>query len=90
MRDFQLYVITGEEFHPNRGLIEVMEAAIQGGADIIQLRDKKSSKREVLNKAKALQDLARKYDVPLIINDHIDVALAVDAAGVHVGRMICH
>ncbi len=45
MKDFQLYAITGEEFHPNRDLLEVMEAAIIGGVDIIQLRDKISSKR---------------------------------------------
>lgn len=86
MREFQLYAITGEEFHPGRDLIEVMEEAILGGVDIIQLRDKTSSKRKVLAKAKALRELTKKHDVLFIVNDHIDVALAVDADGIHVGQ----
>lgn len=86
MKDFRLYAITGEEFHKGRDLIQVMEEAILGGVDIIQLRDKYSSKKEVLRKAKLLKELAKKYDIPLIINDHIDVALAVDADGIHIGQ----
>ncbi|WP_100374596.1 thiamine phosphate synthase [Bacillus sp. FJAT-45037] len=86
MKDFKLYAITGEEFHPERDLIEVMEEAILGGVDIIQLRDKKSKKIDVLKKAKALRELTRKHDVTFIVNDHIDVALAVDADGIHVGQ----
>ncbi|KMM37834.1 thiamine phosphate synthase [Guptibacillus hwajinpoensis] len=86
MKDFRLYVITGEEFHPTRGVVEVMEEAIKGGADIIQLRDKTNSKRVVLDKARKLRELTRKYDVPFIVNDHIDIALAVDADGIHLGQ----
>lgn len=86
MRDFHLYVITGEEFHPERNLIDVMEEAIQGGADIIQLRDKTSSKKDILEKARNLKKLCAKYEVPFIVNDHIDIALAVDADGVHIGQ----
>ena len=86
MKDFRLYAITGEEFHKGKDLIDVMEAAIQGGVDIIQLRDKYSSKIEVLEKAKRLKKLTEKYHIPLIINDHIDVALAVDADGIHLGQ----
>jgi thiamine-phosphate pyrophosphorylase len=86
MRDFKLYAITGEEFHKGRDLVQVMEEAIIGGVDIIQLRDKNSSKKEVLEKAKLLKGLAEKYNIPLIINDHIDVALAVDADGIHIGQ----
>ncbi|WP_078391333.1 thiamine phosphate synthase [Shouchella patagoniensis] len=86
MRDFHLYVITGEEFHPERNLIDVMEEAIQGGADIIQLRDKTSSKKDLLEKARNLKELCAKYDVPFIVNDHIDIALVVDADGVHIGQ----
>ncbi|MFC5469060.1 thiamine phosphate synthase [Cohnella suwonensis] len=84
--DFKLYVITGENYHPGRGMLEVMEAALMGGADIVQLRDKDISKRELLEKAKRLRELTAKYKVPLIINDHPDVALAVDADGVHLGQ----
>ncbi|WP_332632096.1 thiamine phosphate synthase [Halalkalibacter flavus] len=86
MREFKLYAITGEEFHQGRDLVEVMEEAILGGVDIIQLRDKTSSKRDVLNKAKSLRELTRKHDVLFIVNDHIDVALAVDADGIHIGQ----
>lgn len=86
MRDFRLYAITGEQFHPGRDLLEVMEEAILGGADIIQLRDKKSSKRELLAKAYALRELTAKHGVTFIVNDHIDIALAVDADGVHLGQ----
>lgn len=86
MRDFKLYAITGEEFHPGRSLEYVMEQAILGGVDIIQLRDKKSKKKEVYEKAKMLRNLTKKYDVTFIVNDHIDVALAVDADGIHIGQ----
>ncbi|WP_239615730.1 thiamine phosphate synthase [Cohnella mopanensis] len=86
MRNFRLYAITGEQFHPGRDLIEVMEEAILGGVDIIQLRDKTSEKRELLRKAKALRELTLKHDVTFIVNDHIDVALEVDADGIHLGQ----
>ncbi|RXI99466.1 thiamine phosphate synthase [Anaerobacillus alkaliphilus] len=86
MKEFRLYAITGEEFHQGRDLIEVMEAAIVGGVDIFQLRDKNSSKKVVFEKAKRLKELAQKYSVPFIVNDHIDIALAVDADGIHLGQ----
>jgi len=86
MKDFWLYAITAEQFHPNRDLIEVMEQAILGGADIIQLRDKTSGKQELLRKAKALRELTLKYKVTFIVNDHIDVAMEVDADGIHLGQ----
>lgn len=86
MKDFKFYVITGEEFHPNRSLKEVMEEAIVGGAEIIQLRDKHSSKKEILEKAKMLRTLTKEQDVTFIVNDHIDIALAVDADGIHLGQ----
>ena len=86
MKDFRLYAITGEQFHPNRDLIEVMEEAILGGVDIIQLRDKTSGKQELLRKARALRELTIKYKVTFIVNDHIDVAMEVDADGIHLGQ----
>ncbi|MDE5413964.1 thiamine phosphate synthase [Alkalihalobacterium chitinilyticum] len=86
MKDFKLYTITGEEFHPNRDLVTVMEQAILGGSDIIQLRDKTNSKKVVFEKAKQLRELTKKYGVTFIVNDHIDVALAVDADGIHIGQ----
>ncbi|WP_028559721.1 thiamine phosphate synthase [Paenibacillus pinihumi] len=86
MKDFRLYAITGEQFHPGRDLIEVMEQAILGGVDIIQLRDKTGSRDEVLAKAKALRELTRKHDVTFIVNDYIDIAMESDADGVHLGQ----
>ncbi|WP_010278323.1 thiamine phosphate synthase [Paenibacillus senegalensis] len=86
MRDFRLYAITGEQFHPGRDVIEVMEEAILGGVDIIQLRDKTGSKRDILHKARKLRELTRKHDVLFIVNDHIDIALASDADGIHLGQ----
>jgi thiamine-phosphate pyrophosphorylase len=86
MKDFRLYAITGEQFHPNRDLIEVMEEAILGGVDIIQLRDKTSGKQELLRKARALRELTLKYAVTFIVNDYIDVAMEVDADGIHLGQ----
>ncbi|WP_018923779.1 thiamine phosphate synthase [Salsuginibacillus kocurii] len=86
MKEFSLYAITGEEFHPNRSLKEVMTEVCEGGADIIQLRDKTSSKKEVLEKAYMLRELTEAHGVTFIVNDHIDVALAVDADGIHLGQ----
>ncbi|MBM7568179.1 thiamine phosphate synthase [Paenibacillus sacheonensis] len=86
MKDFRLYAITGENFHPDRELLEVMEEAIHGGADIIQLRDKTSGREELLRKARALRDLTRRYGVTFIVNDHVDVAMEVDADGIHLGQ----
>ncbi|XEC93424.1 thiamine phosphate synthase [Paenibacillus tarimensis] len=86
VNDFSLYVITGENYHPGRDMIEVMEEALLGGADIVQLRDKTSSRDELLRKARQLRTLTKRFGVPLIINDYIDLALEVGADGVHLGQ----
>ena len=86
MKDFKLYTITGEQFHPDRPLMEVMQEALEGGSDIIQLRDKHSSKRELLYKAQQLRELTRRYGATFIVNDHIDIALAAFADGIHLGQ----
>jgi thiamine-phosphate pyrophosphorylase len=84
--DFRLYAITAEPYHPGRDLIEVMEAAIRGGADIVQLRDKETPPDRLLEKARALRGLTRRYGVPFIVNDYPELALAADADGVHLGQ----
>ncbi|MGG3283124.1 thiamine phosphate synthase [Paenibacillus solani] len=86
MKDFRLYAITGEQFHPGRDMLDVMEQAILGGVDIVQLRDKKNPKTEVLAKAKALRKLTSKYGVTFIVNDYVDIALEADADGIHLGQ----
>jgi thiamine-phosphate pyrophosphorylase len=86
MVDFRLYGITDERFHPGREMITVMEEALRGGVDIMQLRDKTSSKRLILEKAKALRELTQRYGALFIVNDHIDIAIASEADGVHLGQ----
>ena len=84
--DYTLYVIVQEKFSGGRDLVEVARLAISGGATVIQLRDKESTDSRLLEKGLALRRLTRAEDVPLIINDRIDIALAVDAEGVHLGQ----
>lgn len=86
LQELRLYAITDERFHPGREMVSVMEQAILGGAKVLQLRDKWSSKREVLEKAKRLRELTAKHQVLFIVNDYIDIALSVDADGVHLGQ----
>lgn len=84
--NFGLYVVLGREFSGGRDFYEVAEKAIAGGAGAIQLRDKEMPKREFLQWAYRLRDLTREHQVTFIINDHIDIAQAVDADGVHLGQ----
>jgi thiamine-phosphate pyrophosphorylase len=81
-----LYLITDEQLSRGRSHLEVAESAIRGGADVIQLRDKTASGGVLYQVALALRKLTREAKVPLIVNDRLDIALAVDADGVHVGQ----
>lgn len=85
MKDFRLYVITPEPVK-NLNYEESVKQAILGGADIIQFRIKNLTKRELLNRGKNIIKITQKYKVPLIINDHLDLALALGAQGVHLGQ----
>ncbi|MBI1387708.1 MAG: thiamine phosphate synthase [bacterium] len=84
--DFGLYVVLGEEFSNGRDYLEVAEQAIRGGAGAIQMRDKKMSKQDFLKISLKLRALTKENKVTFIINDHIDVAMAVGADGVHLGQ----
>jgi thiamine-phosphate pyrophosphorylase len=84
---WRLCVITDESLSRGRSHIEIAEAAIRGGADVIQLRDKTASGGELYRVALALRTLTRDAKVPIIINDRLDIALAADADGVHLGQM---
>jgi len=83
---WRLYVITDERVSRGRTHLEVAEAAIRGGADAIQLRDKTAESGELYRIAVALRKITREANVPLIVNDRLDIALAADADGVHVGQ----
>jgi thiamine-phosphate pyrophosphorylase len=83
---WRLYLVTDEHLSRGRSHLEVAEAAIRGGADVIQLRDKSSDSGELYRIALALRKLTLESKVPLIINDRLDIALAVDADGLHLGQ----
>ena len=81
--NFRLYVVTDRHEAAGRDLEEIVAAAAQGGAGAIQLREKDLSARDLYALGGRLQAALSPYGVPLLINDRLDVALALDAAGVH-------
>lgn len=83
--DLSLYLVTDRKLNPNLDLIQVIEQAIEGGVTIVQLREKKMRPNEIENWAKKLLPILNKKRIPLIINDHPEVAKRVGAAGVHLG-----
>ena len=84
--DTSLYFITDSTGFTEEEFLRRAEAALQGGATFLQLREKDKSTREYIALAEKVHNLTRKYNVPLIIDDRVDVALAIDAEGVHVGQ----
>ncbi len=86
-QDLAVYAVTDRKWlKEEETLAQQVEKAIQGGATIIQLREKHLRDEEFLAQAQAVKQVTDRYGVPLIINDNVDVAIAVDAAGVHVGQ----
>jgi thiamine-phosphate pyrophosphorylase len=81
--DFDLYVVTDRQLTAGRPLCLVVEAALRGGARALQLREKDLSPRELYPLALEMRQLTQMYGAHLLINDRVDVALAVDADGVH-------
>jgi thiamine-phosphate pyrophosphorylase len=84
--DWTLYVITDAQLSRGRSHLEVTREAIKGGASLIQFRDKEMTTRQLVETAGKIKESTDEADIPLIINDRLDVALAVDADGVHVGQ----
>lgn len=87
MRNFDttLYFITDSTGFAEEEFLYRVEKALKGGATILQLREKEKTTREYIELAEKVHGITKKYNVPLIIDDRVDVALAVDAEGVHVG-----
>lgn len=83
---YLLYLVTDRDLSLERPLVEVVTAAVQGGVTCVQLREKNCTGREFLQQAIQLKSLLAPLKVPLIINDRVDIALAVDADGVHLGQ----
>jgi len=85
MADVRLYALLDPEVSGER-LAELAQAVIEGGATLIQLRDKRGETRRLLAEARVLKRVLALHSVPLIVNDRVDVALAAGADGVHVGQ----
>lgn len=85
MADKKLYFITDSTLYERDEFLQRVEEALKAGVSLIQLREKNKTTREYIEMATAVHDLTKKYNVPLIIDDRVDVMLAVDAEGVHLG-----
>ncbi|MCK8826035.1 thiamine phosphate synthase [Fuchsiella alkaliacetigena] len=81
-----IYCITAEEYSQGRSNIEVVESMLAAEVEIIQYRDKKKSKAEKYQQLLQIRELTKEAEASLIVNDHVDLALAVEAEGVHVGQ----
>lgn len=82
----RLHVLTDTELQQRFSHLELAEQAIAGGAEAIQFRQKRGSTRELIETARQMQALCRRHGVRLIVNDRLDVALAAEADGVHLGQ----
>lgn len=85
-KDLLLYVVTDRSWLNGATLYEQVEKALQGGATFVQLREKTLDQETFLQEAIEMKKLCKKYQVPFVINDNVDIALAMEADGVHVGQ----
>ena len=83
--DLSLYLVTDKSDDVEK-FLNTIEEAIKGGVTVVQIREKTADTLDFYNLALQVKEITTKYDVPLIINDRVDVALAIDADGVHVGQ----
>lgn len=86
LHKLRLYLVTDQSSIGGRTLTDVVAAAVQGGVTCVQLREKQLNTRDFLAQARLLKELLAPHDIPLVINDRIDVALACGAQGVHLGQ----
>ncbi len=84
--DYSVYVVTDRSLSRGRTTVDVVREAVAGGATCVQLREKHARTLDFLEEARALSVLLRAQHVPLLINDRVDIALAVGADGVHLGQ----
>lgn len=84
--NLQLYLITDRTGYSEEEFLWKVEQALQGGVTFLQLREKEASTREYLDLAEKVHCLTKRYGVPLLIDDRVDVAMAIDAEGVHLGQ----
>ena len=84
--DYSVYLVTDHRNTNDEEFLNIIEEAIKGGTTIVQLREKTASTKEFYQLALKVKEITSKYDVSLLINDRIDIALAVDSDGVHIGQ----
>ncbi|MFZ1977797.1 MAG: thiamine phosphate synthase [Bacteroidota bacterium] len=84
--EFSLYLVTDRKLSHPRTIEDVVRSAIKGGVSAVQLREKDCSTREYIASARRIHDILKPLNIPLIINDRIDVALAMNADGIHIGQ----
>ena len=84
--DTTLYLVTDSTGLSEEAFLEKVEQALQGGVTFLQIREKERSTREYIHLARQVHDIARRYQVPLVVDDRVDVALAAEVDGVHVGQ----
>jgi thiamine-phosphate diphosphorylase/hydroxyethylthiazole kinase len=86
--DYALYLVTDSTpaILGSRNLVDVVRAAVKGGVSIVQYRDKTRDTADLISTARALHQVTQEFKVPLLINDRIDVALAIGCEGVHIGQ----
>ncbi len=84
--DYSLYLVTDRGLARGKSTRRIVEAAVKGGVTCVQLREKKGSTRKFLDEALSVRDFLKQARVPLIINDRLDVAMAVHADGLHLGQ----
>lgn len=84
--NYALMYVTDDSIADNSAFFHTLEAALKGGATIIQLREKNRDTKTFYKRALKAKQLCAKYQIPLIINDRLDIALAIDADGIHLGQ----
>ena len=84
--DYSLYLVTDHRNKTDEEFLNIIEEAIKGGTSIVQLREKTASTKDFYQLALKVKEITTRYDVPLLINDRMDIALAVDSEGVHLGQ----
>ena len=84
--DYTLYLVTDQQLMSTENLETAVEKAIEGGVTMVQLREKSSSARRFYEQAIRIRKITERYKVPLIVNDRIDIALAIGANGIHIGQ----
>jgi thiamine-phosphate pyrophosphorylase len=84
--DYRLYLVTDREILKGRDLLQAVAEALAGGVTLVQLREKNTSGREFYQLAVSMKGLTARFGVPLLINDRLDIALAVQADGIHIGQ----